>query len=282
MTPGGGQGPKPPSPLISSQAYITDVARVAEIAGALGYAADAAAFSALHARLLAEYNTAFLNANGVYGHANGDGLQSAHAASLAIGAAGSSGPAYQSAVDLFARDISITHAGAWMVGISGNKFFHSTLTAGGYGDLAVDTILRQAYPGFWYMFNNENEPATTLWELPDGDAEGPGMNSRNHHMFSSVGAWLYQVRLPGGRGGGRWWMVVMWGVDGCRGGPPPHRLHPLLISLHGWLKVWWSPILHQPHIPNRTRPPRTSLASAPALLLPPPWLASPTRSSTHA
>lgn len=43
-----------------------------------------------------------------------------------------------------------------------------------------------------YEFNNDNEPATTLWELPDGDSEGPGMNSRNHHMFSSVGAWLYK------------------------------------------------------------------------------------------
>ena len=64
--------------------------------------------------------------------------------------------------------------------------------AGGFGPLAVDTLLRTAYPSFGYTFNNDNEPATTLWELPDGDSEGPGMNSRNHHMFSSVGTYLFE------------------------------------------------------------------------------------------
>jgi hypothetical protein len=37
------------------------------------------------------------------------------------------------------------------------------------------------------MMVNPYEPATTIWELMDAPAEGPGMNSRNHHMFSSVG-----------------------------------------------------------------------------------------------
>lgn len=35
-------------------------------------------------------------------------------------------------------------------------------------------------------WSNKYEPATTFWELPDGDSEGPGMNSRNHHMFAYV------------------------------------------------------------------------------------------------
>jgi len=166
---------------------------VAELAAALGNTADAAAYSALRTSLLSEYNAAFLNANGVYGHANGDGLQSAHALSLDIGAAGSAGsPAFKAAVDLFAKDISVTHNGAWMAGISGTKAFHGTLTAGGYGELAVTTLLQTSYPSFGYMFNNDDEPGTTLWELPDGNSEGPGMNSRNHHMFSSPGAWLYK------------------------------------------------------------------------------------------
>jgi len=39
------------------------------------------------------------------------------------------------------------------------------------------------------------EPATTIWELWDSDKEGPGMNSRNHHMFASVGGWLYKTIL---------------------------------------------------------------------------------------
>lgn len=41
------------------------------------------------------------------------------------------------------------------------------------------------------MFNNDVEPATSsLWELWDSPTEGPGMNSRNHHMFSSISGWF--------------------------------------------------------------------------------------------
>jgi hypothetical protein len=41
------------------------------------------------------------------------------------------------------------------------------------------------------MFNNPYENATTIWELWDASVEGPHMNSRNHHMYASVGAWFY-------------------------------------------------------------------------------------------
>jgi hypothetical protein len=36
----------------------------------------------------------------------------------------------------------------------------------------VDNLLRTSYPSYGYMFNNANEPATTLWELPDGACDG--------------------------------------------------------------------------------------------------------------
>ena len=39
------------------------------------------------------------------------------------------------------------------------------------------------------------EPATTLWELWDSDQQGPGMNSRNHIMFGTVGSWMYKHLL---------------------------------------------------------------------------------------
>lgn len=34
----------------------------------------------------------------------------------------------------------------------------------------------------------------SLWELWDAPKEGPSMNSRNHIMYGSVGAWFYKVR----------------------------------------------------------------------------------------
>lgn len=42
------------------------------------------------------------------------------------------------------------------------------------------------------IYQQEEVSATTLWELWDSPSEGPGMNSRNHIMFGSVGAWFYQ------------------------------------------------------------------------------------------
>jgi alpha-L-rhamnosidase len=42
------------------------------------------------------------------------------------------------------------------------------------------------------MMVNPFEPATTIWELMDAPSEGPGMNSRNHHMYSSVGQFIVE------------------------------------------------------------------------------------------
>lgn len=42
------------------------------------------------------------------------------------------------------------------------------------------------------MIHNENEPATTVWELWNSDKAGPGMNSRNHIMFGSISSWFYK------------------------------------------------------------------------------------------
>lgn len=146
MTPGTGQGPKPPASLISAQAFLTDLQRLVDMATLLGKTADVAYWGAYRATLIADYNAAFLNANGFYGTANGDGLQSAQAVSLAIGAAGWGGPNFTAAVDLLANDVNVTHGGAWVVGIVGMKQLHSMLTAGGYGSVALDTLLRTEYP----------------------------------------------------------------------------------------------------------------------------------------
>jgi len=57
--------------------------------------------------------------------------------------------------------------------------------------------LQTTYPSIGYMIEGVGnmEPATTVWELWDSDKEGPGMNSRNHIMFGSNGAWFYKAIL---------------------------------------------------------------------------------------
>ena len=73
-------------------------------------------------------------------------------------------------------------------------------------DTALSVLAQTDYPSFGFEFANTLEKTTTnLWELPDAVAEGTGMNSRNHHMFSSFSAYLVQsvagVRQAGGAAG---------------------------------------------------------------------------------
>ena len=48
------------------------------------------------------------------------------------------------------------------------------------------------YPSYLYESVNDLEPATAVWELWDAPNEGDGMNSRAHHMYSSVSTYLVE------------------------------------------------------------------------------------------
>jgi len=181
--PGGGQGGKPPGSLVSVVAFLGDLQRGIELATALGHADDAAGWTAQLATYIAEYNAAFYNAaSATYGNANGEGLQTANAASLGYGLVPPANTAAVAAA--LANDVAVTHANHWFAGIFGMKHLHRQLAAYGYGKTAVDSLLPGDYPSFGWWFNNPFEPATTMNELPDMWQEGDGMNSRNHHMVS--------------------------------------------------------------------------------------------------
>jgi len=76
-------------------------------------------------------------------------------------------------------------------GIVSTAQLYPLLSDNGQHNLAVELISSITYPSYGYMFNNPYENATTMWELWDAPMEGPGMDSRNHHMFASIGAWFY-------------------------------------------------------------------------------------------
>ncbi|KAJ9445964.1 Beta-galactosidase 15 [Diplonema papillatum] len=76
-------------------------------------------------------------------------------------------------------------------GITGLRFLLDYLDAADMSGFAHDIMLQESYPSIGYMLTNSMEPATeNLWEIQDAFAEGGGMNSRNHHMFSSFSSYL--------------------------------------------------------------------------------------------
>lgn len=73
-------------------------------------------------------------------------------------------------------------------GILATKHLFPVLSTNGNLDLAYDVATQTTYPSFGYMLS---KGATTIWELWQ-EKTGPSMNSHNHPMFGSVGAWMYE------------------------------------------------------------------------------------------
>ena len=87
-------------------------------------------------------------------------------------------------------DIVYKHDSHLTTGIIGTKYIMELLTRNGERRPGLrHRRARPTYPSWGYMIANG---ATTLWELWQ-KREGPSMNSHNHPMFGSVGAWLYKA-----------------------------------------------------------------------------------------
>jgi len=84
------------------------------------------------------------------------------------------------------------HFGHLDTGILGTRYLFEALVKHGRMDVAMTIALQTTEPSYGYQILNVNEPATTMWELWNGDTQGPGMNSRNHIMFGTVDTWLYK------------------------------------------------------------------------------------------
>jgi len=76
-------------------------------------------------------------------------------------------------------------------GIIGTKYLLPALSNNGYIQVAMGLAEQTTYPSWGYMIYNDLEPSTTLWELWDTPTGSPGMDSRDHIMFGSVGSWFY-------------------------------------------------------------------------------------------
>ena len=167
--------------------FVRDVGNVAEMASKLGLTADAAKYSSMFAKLKAEFHTQWWDpVNKVY-EAGG---QTAHSLALALGCAPTAA-IRAAAVAHFVADI-VGNGNHTTCGIIGWRFQLEALSKNGHADLAYALMTQTTYPSIGYeILDPKGEPATTLWELWDSDAEGPSMNSRNHIMFGGNGIWLH-------------------------------------------------------------------------------------------
>jgi alpha-L-rhamnosidase len=183
--------PPPPQPrangsLTSSFAFMHDISLLINISQILGYTNDTQTYSVLYQQLAEEFHQTFFNRTSNF---YADGMQIAQILALAL----------PHVVPNNVRNIVLEHLVSDIVqknnhvstGIIGTAQLYPLLSDNGYHDLALELITSITYPSYGYMFNNPYENATTLWELWDAPFEGPEMNSRNHIMFGSVGAWFY-------------------------------------------------------------------------------------------
>jgi alpha-L-rhamnosidase len=183
--------PPPPYPqtnahLIASFGFLHDVSLLINMSQVLGKSSDTQAYSTFYQQLAEEFHHVFFtNSSNLYA----DGSQAAQVLALAL----------PNVVPTSVRDVVLAHLIADIgqkgnhvtTGIVSTAQIYPVLSDNGHHDLALELISSTTYPSYGYMFTNPFENATAVWELWDAPSEGPGMNSRNHVMFSSVGAWFY-------------------------------------------------------------------------------------------
>mmetsp|Transcript_40425 Transcript_40425/g.96975 ORF Transcript_40425/g.96975 Transcript_40425/m.96975 type:complete len:374 (+) Transcript_40425:2-1123(+) len=190
---GKGQGPKPTKGFAAAFSLVRSVQQAAAIGKVIGGAAaqDAVAIRAMAGNLTAQFHSTFYNNRS---NSYDNGVMTTYTLPLALGAVPDDLKPQVVAALVSLIDNSNT---TWTGGIINNRFLFEVLHENGRGDLALRMLQSKAYPSYGYMYFNDLEPAREcMWELPDAPYEGTGMNSRNHHMFSSVGEYL--VKRIGG------------------------------------------------------------------------------------
>jgi alpha-L-rhamnosidase len=172
-----------PGQLVSTAFYAYSARLLSQIAGVLGQDDDASTYRELAVRIREAFNDYFWDeARGGYGTNN----QACNSLALYMGLVPEKHEARVIANlvrDVEEYDCHLT------TGNLCTKYVLEVLTDAGYGDIAFALAVQTSYPSWGYVLLNG---ATTMWERWE-KATGRGMNSHNHPMFGSVGAWLYRV-----------------------------------------------------------------------------------------
>ena len=173
-----------PHDYISDFWYLYDVQIMAGFEKTLGHEADAHMYGNLAQKIADAFNRTFFHPDTAQ-YANG--TQAANAMALFLNLPPKD--RRDEVAENLSNDVLYFHNTHVTTGFLGVKFLMPALTATGRSDLAYDLAAQTTYPSWGYMIARG---ATTLWELWQ-EKTGPSMNSNDHIMFGSVGAWFYQA-----------------------------------------------------------------------------------------
>lgn len=180
--------PPPPSKKIdnsypSAFSFMQNIQQVAEMADALGDSTNATKLKSLFTKHAEEFNKAFYS-----NYQYMDDMQISYALPFVLGIVPEADK--EKVATNFIHKITGPDKSHVTSGIVGVKALLLALTGLKQHDIAMSIVNQVDYPSWGYMIHNPDEPATTIWELWNANTAGPGMNSRNHHMFSSISSWL--------------------------------------------------------------------------------------------
>jgi alpha-L-rhamnosidase len=175
---------KTPGSIVSSFYYYYDIKVLGDIAKILGNETDAKAYGKLAEEIKAAFHKEYYDPK-TGNYANGTQTANALALFLELAPPDARNAAWGNLFD----NLAYKNNSHLTTGIIGTKYVMEVLTRMGNSDLAYDIAAQTTYPSWGYMVENG---ATTLWELWQR-REGPSMNSHNHPMFGSVGAWFYKA-----------------------------------------------------------------------------------------
>jgi len=171
-----------PGDLVSTAYYYLSLDIVAKMAGVLGKSAEAGQYRQMADGVAAGFQKRFYHADS---HWYANGSQTSDTLPLFFGITPED--ERDKVLNSLRDDVVYFHNTHLTTGILGTKYLLPLLTQTGRADLAYDLATQTTYPSWGYMIE---KGATTIWELWQ-EVTGPSMNSHNHPMFGSVGAWFY-------------------------------------------------------------------------------------------
>jgi alpha-L-rhamnosidase len=176
-----------PRDLIGTALYAYDAELMAKIARVLGKDADAAAYEALHEKIVRAFQDRFLSKTGLIT----SGTQTAYVLALHFGLVPEDARA--NAVRELVRNIE-KNGFHLATGFVGTPYLLDVLENNGHLDLAYKLLEQESFPSWLFPIKNG---ATTIWERWDGwtpekGFQSKGMNSFNHYAYGAVGDWMYR------------------------------------------------------------------------------------------